>query len=170
MKRNSACERLFCLICGMSYCRFGCGWNGAAERSDGVWVWPDGLAHYVERHHVMLPQAFVAHMRITQAHLVRLIGDGDLRPFAADDDGVSHGCRHGLIRHGHREFLRIQLDVNHQIVQPEARKAVRPANAAGCGRIRMLPSNCGSTPNMPKIMHCAAATPSNVHCSGVSCR
>lgn len=45
-----------------SSCRFVCGahHNGRLERSDGTWVWPSGLAHYVEAHHVRLPPAFVA--------------------------------------------------------------------------------------------------------------
>lgn len=30
--------------------------------TDGTFAWPAILAHYVERHHVHLPQAFVAHM------------------------------------------------------------------------------------------------------------
>jgi len=48
---------------GMSYCRFGCGWNGSAERSDGVWVWPEGLAHYVQSHDVRLPDDLISHVR-----------------------------------------------------------------------------------------------------------
>jgi len=30
--------------------------------TDGVWVWPGDLAHYVEKYHVRLPAEFVAHM------------------------------------------------------------------------------------------------------------
>jgi hypothetical protein len=46
---------------GLSTCRF-CGRkNGALELSDGVWVWPDGLAHYVDDHDVRLPAEFVDH-------------------------------------------------------------------------------------------------------------
>jgi len=50
---------------GTSYCRFECGEAnmGSIERSDGVWIWPDGLAHYVERHDVRLPDEFLAHVR-----------------------------------------------------------------------------------------------------------
>jgi hypothetical protein len=47
----------------LSYCRFGCGWNGSREHSDGVWLWPEGLSHYVEQHDVMLPEAFVIHVK-----------------------------------------------------------------------------------------------------------
>jgi hypothetical protein len=48
---------------GVSYCRFGCGTNGSSEQSDGVWLWPEGLAHYVDCHDVRLPGEFVLHMR-----------------------------------------------------------------------------------------------------------
>jgi hypothetical protein len=48
---------------GLSWCRFKCGIEnremGCRELSDGDWVWPEGLAHYVERHEVMLPEEFV---------------------------------------------------------------------------------------------------------------
>jgi hypothetical protein len=48
---------------GLSFCRFDCGIDDAHMGSrcltDGVWVWPEGLAHYVEDHHVLLPDEFV---------------------------------------------------------------------------------------------------------------
>lgn len=44
---------------GYSFCRYGCGLNGSAELTDGVWVWPAGLAHYVRHHAVGLPPDFV---------------------------------------------------------------------------------------------------------------
>lgn len=50
---------------GHSYCRFECGvpdWNmGAADITDGVYVWPEGLSHYIKEHGVWLPQEFVDH-------------------------------------------------------------------------------------------------------------
>lgn len=47
---------------GYSPCRF-CGRdNGALELSDGVFVWPEGLAHYVADHAVRLPDEFVSHV------------------------------------------------------------------------------------------------------------
>jgi hypothetical protein len=52
---------------GWSYCRFGCGVAPSAlgdrDLTDGVWVWPEGLAHYVETHSVRLPKEFIDHMR-----------------------------------------------------------------------------------------------------------
>lgn len=47
---------------GYSYCRFNCGIPneemGSVELTDGKWKWPIGLAHYVEKHFVMLPEEF----------------------------------------------------------------------------------------------------------------
>ena len=48
---------------GVSECRL-CGRdNGALELSDGLFVWPDGLSHYVLVHSVRLPREFVQHAR-----------------------------------------------------------------------------------------------------------
>jgi hypothetical protein len=50
---------------GLSTCRL-CGQpNGCAELSDGVYLWPEGLAHYLEKHSVRLPQEFVDHVHAT---------------------------------------------------------------------------------------------------------
>lgn len=52
---------------GVSYCRFACGIPrgemGSRCLTDGEWVWPQGLPHYVEQHQVRLPAEFVAVMR-----------------------------------------------------------------------------------------------------------
>ncbi|MCA8914742.1 MAG: hypothetical protein KDB90_04955 [Planctomycetes bacterium] len=52
---------------GYSWCRFGCGEcdekMGSAELTDGTWVWPEGLAHYVSEHSVSLPAEFVNGIR-----------------------------------------------------------------------------------------------------------
>jgi hypothetical protein len=50
---------------GLSWCRFGCGIDyarmGSRDLTDGTWVWPEGLAHYVRDHNIVLPEEFVAH-------------------------------------------------------------------------------------------------------------
>lgn len=48
---------------GLSWCRFNCGeiGMGAHEYTDGYYCWPEGLAHYLEKHHVRLPGEFVRH-------------------------------------------------------------------------------------------------------------
>lgn len=47
---------------GSSTCRICNCRNGSQEQSDGVYVWPSGLAHYVEKHSTGLPQEFVDHI------------------------------------------------------------------------------------------------------------
>ena len=52
---------------GHSHCRFRCGAKpsemGSRCLTDGIWVWPEGLSHYVEQHLVTLPSEFVRTMR-----------------------------------------------------------------------------------------------------------
>lgn len=49
-------------ILGKSRCRL-CGeLVGSLELSDGVFVWPEGLVHYLDAHEVRLPQRFVTHV------------------------------------------------------------------------------------------------------------
>ena len=46
---------------GYSECRL-CGQqNGAGEFTDGTYIWPEGLRHYVSAHSVRLPEEFVTH-------------------------------------------------------------------------------------------------------------
>jgi hypothetical protein len=74
----------YCSSMGYSYCRFDCfcltnnfdnlsqleknEWingitsMGTRDLTDGEWVWPEGLTHYVEKHHICLPDAFIATM------------------------------------------------------------------------------------------------------------
>jgi hypothetical protein len=48
---------------GYSHCRL-CSKkdNGDSELTDGVYIWPDGLKHYVTEHNVRLPRRFVEHV------------------------------------------------------------------------------------------------------------
>jgi hypothetical protein len=52
---------------GLSSCRFDCAIDvfamGSRCLTDGEWVWPEGLAHYIAHHEVRLPQEFVDGMR-----------------------------------------------------------------------------------------------------------
>jgi hypothetical protein len=49
---------------GFSWCRFRCKNDGlgAADLTDGTYIWPEGLSHYLENHGVRLPQEFVEHV------------------------------------------------------------------------------------------------------------
>jgi hypothetical protein len=46
-----------CRICGLLGREM-----GAAEFTDGEWVWPEGLPHYIEVHSVRLPEELIATM------------------------------------------------------------------------------------------------------------
>lgn len=46
---------------GISRCRICNAQNGGDEKTDGVYIWPSGLAHYLEEHDVRLPHEFVVH-------------------------------------------------------------------------------------------------------------
>ncbi|WP_436771261.1 hypothetical protein [Yinghuangia sp. YIM S09857] len=54
---------------GISRCRICGAANGSDERTDGEFIWPVGLAHYVEEHGVRLPDAFVAHVVLRSEEL-----------------------------------------------------------------------------------------------------
>ena len=48
---------------GPSQCRI-CGEHvGNEELTDGIYIWPEGLAHYIRNHHVRLPAEFVEHVK-----------------------------------------------------------------------------------------------------------
>lgn len=55
---------------GYSWCRFRCGipdeQMGSRDLTDGLWVWPEGLVHYVEAHGIILPDDFVSHAEDNQ--------------------------------------------------------------------------------------------------------
>lgn len=48
---------------GFSSCRICRISNGTHEKTDGVFIWPVGLAHYVEAHNVKLPDEFINHVK-----------------------------------------------------------------------------------------------------------
>jgi hypothetical protein len=53
--------------CGPSWCRMGCAGFpkdiGTQDLTDGVWLFPEGLVHYVRHHAVRPPAAFLEHLR-----------------------------------------------------------------------------------------------------------
>lgn len=54
---------------GLSPCRICERPNGASEYTDGVLVWPEGLAHYLEDHGVRLPRAIEEYVLARAARL-----------------------------------------------------------------------------------------------------
>jgi hypothetical protein len=47
---------------GFSPCRLCDKPNGSCEYTDGVYVWPEGLSHYVQDHAVRLPREVIDHI------------------------------------------------------------------------------------------------------------
>jgi hypothetical protein len=82
---------------GLSWCRFGCGINwvlmGSRDLTDGTWAWPEGLAHYVRDHNIVLPEEFVRHA--SSRATPRLPGwpDNDLQIVSSSQEiePVDHG-------------------------------------------------------------------------------
>lgn len=69
---------------GYARCRFECELScrkelGCAELTDGQWYWPEGLAHYVEKHNVLLPPQFMQHLIGVDFKVLAL--DSDLMEF-----------------------------------------------------------------------------------------
>jgi hypothetical protein len=61
---------------GVSRCRL-CGCvNGSRDLTDGYYLWPEGLAHYVITHGVRLPAEFLAHIDQRLRALEELERDG----------------------------------------------------------------------------------------------
>lgn len=54
---------------GPSTCRICGSLNGSTELSDGWYLWPEGLAHYIEEHLVRLPQEAREHALLRVAEL-----------------------------------------------------------------------------------------------------
>ncbi|AZZ90649.1 hypothetical protein EUZ85_07930 [Hahella sp. KA22] len=52
---------------GYARCRFECEDSetsvlGCSEMTDGKWIWPEGLYHYVEKHDLLLPSIFIDYL------------------------------------------------------------------------------------------------------------
>jgi hypothetical protein len=55
---------------GFASCRICYVPNGDSDYTDGTFVWPSGLVHYLDAHAVRLPKLFVDHV-IAQLHVLR---------------------------------------------------------------------------------------------------
>lgn len=61
---------------GLSWCRLGCPGIprdiGSLDLTDGVWVFPQGFIHYVRRHKLKPPEAFLDHIRANDFEIPEL--------------------------------------------------------------------------------------------------
>lgn len=51
-----------CRLCDLRH-------NGSKEYSDGVYIWPQGLVHYIEEHKTTLPIEFIEHILANPAEV-----------------------------------------------------------------------------------------------------
>jgi hypothetical protein len=68
---------------GFSHCRVNCGISdnamGNSELTDGEWVWPEGLIHYLEAHSIALPDEFIASAEKKQFHILKSLDVEELQ-------------------------------------------------------------------------------------------
>src|SRR5262245_58166622 len=64
---------------GYSWCLIRCGLSdpdlGYRDFTDGLWVWPEGLVHYVEAHELALPAEFLATATTHQGRVPPLLAE-----------------------------------------------------------------------------------------------
>ncbi|QHT65723.1 hypothetical protein GXP67_03095 [Rhodocytophaga rosea] len=50
---------------GQSWCRFRCAETqlGSKDLTDGTYIFPEGLVHYLQNHHIRLPEKFIQHVQ-----------------------------------------------------------------------------------------------------------
>jgi hypothetical protein len=81
---------IFRTYCGVSWCRFFCDYPmGNRELTDGYWVWPEDLSHYVRDHSVLLPSEFVCHVESNPV----LVSKEDKGKSLPDTDFWKQWCR-----------------------------------------------------------------------------
>ncbi|XAM01063.1 hypothetical protein OT109_06675 [Phycisphaeraceae bacterium D3-23] len=62
------------ILMGPSWCRFECGVNdmGCLDLTDGTWIYPEGFAHYVDKHSVKPTEEFLNHLRAIDFRMPRI--------------------------------------------------------------------------------------------------
>ncbi len=117
---------------GYSWCRFHCGVDdaemGDSDFSDGLWLWPEGLAHYVLEHAVRLPEEFLRHVRHEAEHPGRkykLLGTD--QKFCDYDFWVAWSDEHANPESGFRELEESERKAFLQLEESE-KKAVPQRN------------------------------------------
>ena len=148
---------------GLSWCRFGCGNFGSRQLSDGLWLWPDGLVHYVRTHRVALPREFVQYVQ--EKRVPASLGESESRhvdestwlAWAAD---LATVARTGRLQRAEAELTsKIAAIIDPEIERLERVVAVGERSCAteGCTRLRLrsgpMCSRCfalGMARNLPR--------------------
>ena len=87
-------------LLGYSYCRFEPDLDarcmGCRELSDGEWVWPEGLSHYVEKHLVRLPDEFLETMKRNQFQIPADLNFQQLEEEETDFEFWNNWCQNNV--------------------------------------------------------------------------
>ena len=77
---------------GYDECLFECGINppqlGSKHLTDGVWVWPESLVHYVQSHAVKPSAAFLDHMKRNNMKVPRSVDRTAVNQFLSERRGL----------------------------------------------------------------------------------
>jgi len=102
---------------GYARCRFECEYSntsqlGNTDMTDGNWMWPEGLSHYVDKHNLLLPPKFLDHMKennyrfpIVDPAFIKLYQHGD-NPSSLKVTGSNKLWETWLKEMGEDEYLR----------------------------------------------------------------
>lgn len=129
LQRAPVCER----FCGYSTCRL-CGRSGAelgdADRTDGKWIWPSGLPHYLEHHAVRPPEEFLSDLRAAGFRL-----SGPIVPAETTIGRLDPILRHGMVRSEDEHLVRLRL--RRAATPRDLYLGVEVDRALGCYRLEM---------------------------------
>ena len=82
---------------GFSYCRFEPDLDnrlmGCKELTDGEWIWPEGLAHYIEKHSVILPDEFIETLKRNHFQIPEGLNPSDLEKEEVDLTFWDNWCK-----------------------------------------------------------------------------
>lgn len=120
-------------FCGYSTCRI-CGQSGPelgdSDLTDGTWIWPQGLVHYLEQHALRPPEPFLAHLRNRRFHLTT-----PLLPPETTLARLDPRLLRGMVRSEDERTVRLQL------ARPATKKdlyqGVEIDRALGCFRFEV---------------------------------
>lgn len=114
-----------CRICGIT--------NGSLDLSDGIFVWPQGFAHYVEEHHVRPPQALID-------HILSNLGPG-ATPMPMHVFLIEDSERHWVVAEDEEDAMKVLIQT---MGEPEEEKTVTRMDDSELLSIRDYDAKSGS--------------------------
>jgi hypothetical protein len=103
LRSAPACMRFY----GYSTCRL-CGRSGSelgdSDLTDGTWIWPEGLPHYLEHHGVRPPEPFLVHLRATRFRIEAPLVPGETTLARLDPRLIR-----GMVRSEEERLIRFRL-------------------------------------------------------------